>query len=93
MTKNRIFPNLIFQIHPIITPLILDQLACSLPKTNSTFHQLFKYARKMPLFHQLDEKIAKTFLADFICEVLYINYTLVKFLITVPTITKDIEYF
>ena len=28
--------------------------------------------RKMQLFHQLDEKIAKTFLADFICEVLYI---------------------
>ena len=32
------FSNLIFQLHPIITPLILDQLACSLPKSNTTFH-------------------------------------------------------
>ena len=29
--------NMIFQLHPIITPLLLDQLACSLPKTNTTF--------------------------------------------------------
>ena len=41
--KNLIFPNLIFQLHPIITPLILDQLACSLPKTNTTFHELSEY--------------------------------------------------
>ena len=40
------FPNMTFQLHPIITPLILDQLACSLPKTNTTFHQLFKYVTK-----------------------------------------------
>ena len=70
------FSILIFQLHPIITLLILDQLACSLPKTNTTFHQLFKYATKdakyckevkmaMDFFHQLDEKIADTFLAHF----------------------------
>ena len=44
--KKLIFPNSIFQLHPIETPLILDQLACSLPKTNTTFHQLFKYFKK-----------------------------------------------
>ena len=27
--------------------------------------------RKMQLFHKLDEKIAKTFLADIYCKVLY----------------------
>ena len=51
--KNWIFPNLIFQLHPIITPLILDQLACSLPKTNTTFHQLFKYAKKDATFSSI----------------------------------------
>ena len=30
--------------------------------------------RKMQLFHQLYEKIAETFLAEFICEVLYALY-------------------
>ena len=40
------FSNLIFQLHPIITSLILDQLACSLPKSNTTFHQIFKYVKK-----------------------------------------------
>jgi hypothetical protein len=30
---------LIFQLNPIITPLILDQLACSLPKNITTFHR------------------------------------------------------
>ena len=44
--KNWIFPNLIFQLHPIITQLILNQFACSLPKTNTTFHQLFKCVKK-----------------------------------------------
>ena len=44
--KNWIFPNLIFQLHPSITPLILDLVACSLPKTNSTFYQVFKYVKK-----------------------------------------------
>ena len=33
------FPNMTFQLHPIITPLILDQLACSLPKNVTTFHR------------------------------------------------------
>ena len=33
------FPNMAFQLHPIITPLILDQLACSLPKNVTTFHR------------------------------------------------------
>ena len=32
------FPNLIVQILPIITPLIMDQLTCSLPKNLSNFH-------------------------------------------------------
>ena len=36
------FPKLIIQLHPIITLLTLNQLACSLPKTNTTFHQLNK---------------------------------------------------
>ena len=31
------FSNLIFQLHPIKTPLILDQFACSLPKTNTVY--------------------------------------------------------
>ena len=48
------FSKLDFQLHPIITPLILDQLAHSLPKTNNTFHQLYRYAKK-----------DVTFLADF----------------------------
>ena len=33
------FPNLIFQLLFIITPLILDQLTCSLPKNVTTFHR------------------------------------------------------
>ena len=33
------FPNLIFQLLLIITPLILDQLTCSLPKNVTTFHR------------------------------------------------------
>ena len=41
------------QLHPIITPLILDQLACSLPKTNTTFHQLFNYAKKDATFSSI----------------------------------------
>ena len=32
------FSNWIFQLLPIITPLILDQLTCSLPKNVTTFH-------------------------------------------------------
>ena len=32
------FPNLIFKLLPIMTPLILDQLTCSLPKNVTTFH-------------------------------------------------------
>ena len=44
------FFDLIFQLQPIINPLILDQLACSLPKTNTTFHQLFKYVKKDAIF-------------------------------------------
>ena len=48
-----IFPTLIFQLHPIVTSLILDQLACSIPKTNTTFHQLFKYAKKVATFSSI----------------------------------------
>ena len=33
------FPNLIFQLLHFITPLILDQLTCSLPKNVTTFHR------------------------------------------------------
>ena len=33
-----IFPNLIVQLLPIITPLILEQLTWSLPKNVTTFH-------------------------------------------------------
>ena len=51
--KKWIFPNLIFQLHPIITQLILNQFACSLPKTNTTFHQLFKYAKKDATFSSI----------------------------------------
>ena len=52
LAKKWIFPNLIFQLHPIITQLILNQFACSLPKTNTTFHQLFKYVSKSVSPHQ-----------------------------------------
>ena len=31
--------DMIFQLLPIITPLILDQLTCSLPKNVTTFHR------------------------------------------------------
>ena len=48
-----IFPNLIFQLHPITSPLILDQLACSLPKTNTTFHWLFIYVKKNATFSSI----------------------------------------
>ena len=51
--KKWIFPNLIFQLHPIITQLILNQFACSLPKTNTTFHQLFKYVKKEEIFSSI----------------------------------------
>ena len=44
---------LILKLHPIITWLILDELACSLPKTNSTFHQLFKYVKKDAIFSSI----------------------------------------
>ena len=37
-TRKWIFQNLIFQLHPIITPPIMDQLTCSLPKNVTTFH-------------------------------------------------------
>ena len=33
------FPNLIFKLLPIMTPLILDQLTFSLPKNVTTFHR------------------------------------------------------
>ena len=33
-----IFSNLIFQLNPIITPLLLGQLICSLPKNITIFH-------------------------------------------------------
>merc|ERR1712131_377079 len=48
--------NWIFQLHPIITQLILDQFACSLPKTNTTFHQLFKYVKKGEIFSSIRGK-------------------------------------
>ena len=51
--KKWIFLNLIFQLYPTTTPLILDQLACSLPKTNTTFHQLFKYVKKDAIFSSI----------------------------------------
>ena len=35
---NGFLPNLIVQLLPIITPLIQDQLTCSLPKNVITFH-------------------------------------------------------
>ena len=38
-TRKWIFQNLIFQLHPIITPPIMDQLTCSLPKNVTTFHR------------------------------------------------------
>ena len=37
-TRKWIFQNLIFQLHSIITPQIMDQLTCSLPKNVTTFH-------------------------------------------------------
>ena len=52
-TRKWIFQNLIFQLHPIITPLILDQFACSLPNTNTTFYQLFKYVKKEEFFSSI----------------------------------------
>ena len=33
------FSKLNFQLLPIITPLLLDQLTCSLPKNVTTFHE------------------------------------------------------
>ena len=39
MTFFLSFPNLIFQLLLIITPLILDQFTCSLPKNVTTFHR------------------------------------------------------
>ena len=51
VTKKIIdFSKLDFQLNPIITSLILDQLAYSLPKTNTTFHQVFKYVKKDAIF-------------------------------------------
>ena len=38
-SSRNTFSNLIFQLHPIITQLKLDQLACSLPKNVTTFHR------------------------------------------------------
>ena len=61
---------MIFQLHPIITSLILDQLACSLPKT-LLFTSFSNMSRRMQIFHQLDEKITETFLADFYPDRLY----------------------
>ena len=37
--RKWIFQNLIFPLHTIITPLIMDQLTCSLPKNVTTFHE------------------------------------------------------
>ena len=37
-SRKWIFQNLIFQVYPIITPLIMDQMTCSLPKNVTTFH-------------------------------------------------------
>ena len=42
--------DLIVRLLPIITLLILYQLACSLPKTNTKFHQLFKCVKKDAIF-------------------------------------------
>ena len=54
VTKKIIdFSNLIFQLHCIITPVILDLLACSLPKTIIKFHQLFKYVKKDAIFSSI----------------------------------------
>ena len=38
-SRKWIFQNLIFQVYPIITPLIMDQMTCSLPKNETTFHR------------------------------------------------------
>ena len=40
----------IFYPMPTIIPVIFEQLACSLPKTNTKFHQLFKYVKKDATF-------------------------------------------
>ena len=53
LAKKWIFPNLFFQLHPIITQLILNQFACSLPKTNTTFHQLYKYVKIEEIFSSI----------------------------------------
>ena len=37
-SRKWIFQNLIFLVYPIITPLIMDQMTCSLPKNVTTFH-------------------------------------------------------
>ena len=37
--KDNGLPNSILQLHPIVTPLLLDQFKCSLPKNVTTFHQ------------------------------------------------------
>jgi len=37
-TRKWIPENLIFQLHPKKSPLIMDQLRCSLPKNVTTFH-------------------------------------------------------
>ena len=47
------FSSLIFQLHPIISTVILDQMACFLPKTNTKFHQLFKYVKKDAIFSSI----------------------------------------
>ena len=47
------FSSLIFQLHPIISTVILDQMACFLPKTNTKFHQLFKYVKEDAIFSSI----------------------------------------
>ena len=38
---------------PIIIPVIFKQMACSLPKSNTKFHQLFKYVKKDAIFSSI----------------------------------------
>ena len=41
------------------------------PKAPWSSHEYLVWPRKMQFFHQLDEKMAETFLADVHCKVLY----------------------
>ena len=80
--KNGFFLDVIFQLHPIINPLILDQLACSLPKTNTTFHQLFKYVKKDAIFSTIrGENIRNIFGSRSLIDTVYVRLV-IRYLIS-----------